>query len=98
MESYHMHISAFQLLSRNEQIEEIYNNGIYIGKLISKFQSHKMVFYQLNDFYIRISYESYRKKIGRIMVSDDVFFIEQLLPSISIEEILNFITTSKKVN
>ncbi len=91
-----MNISAFQLLSRNEQITEIYQKGVFIGK--RKFrQSHIKIYYQLYGFYIQLSYEIYRKYIVQLLICDNVKFIEPMLPLINIDEILNYITSPKTI-
>lgn len=91
-----MHISAFQLLTRNEQITEIYKNGVFIGK--QKFRySHIKIYYQLYGFYIQLSYEIYRKYIVELLICDNVKFIEPMLPAINIDEILKYITSQNTI-
>ena len=91
-----MHISAFQLLTRNEQITEIYKKGVFIGK--QKFRhSHIKIYYQLYGFYIQLRYEIYRKYIVELLICDNVKFIEPMLPAINIDEILNYITSQNTI-
>ncbi len=91
-----MNISAFQLLSRNEQITEIYTQGVFIAKQTST-HFHIKVYFQLYGFYIQVCYESYRKYIIHLLVSDNVKFVEHLLPDVNIEEIIDYITSHNTI-
>ncbi len=93
-----MQISAFQLLSRNDQIEEIYEVGVYIGKQKSKFSSNIIIYYQVYGFYTQLRYNKYRENIVNLTISDSPDFIDHMLTAINIDEITDFITLSKTTN
>jgi hypothetical protein len=60
----------------------LYEQGVYIGKL--KLQLTHLLF-QLDGFYVEISYTSYRKAIHTIRYSDFITIAEPYLEQISIE-------------
>jgi hypothetical protein len=46
------------LLTQSEQVEQLYRNGVYIGK--RKVGKTAIVLYQLEGFYAEVYYQKYR--------------------------------------
>lgn len=77
-----MRMYEFQLLSEDEQIAILYQEGIYIGK---KKADKTTLLYQLASFYIEITYASYRRVIQNIVYSESTSVLDPYLEQISIE-------------
>jgi len=78
-----MTMDRFQLLSQKEQIAMLYQQGVYIGK--KKAGAATMLLYQLESFYIEITYASYRRLIRTIKYSDSTSVLDPYLEQIPIE-------------
>jgi hypothetical protein len=59
-----MKMFQFCLLSQYEQIDLLYNEGIFIGKI--RLGKNYKVLYQVNDFYVEITYQQYRYLVDEI--------------------------------
>jgi hypothetical protein len=77
-----MRMHEFQLLSQDEQIAIIYQEGIYIGK---KKADKIILLYQLASFYVEIAYTSYRRVIQNISYSESTSVLDPYLEQIPIE-------------
>ena len=78
-----MKMSEFELLPREEQITILYQYGVYIGK--RKTGGLTRLLFQLETFYIEISYTSYRKAIYKIQCSESTTILEPYLEQIEVE-------------
>ncbi len=56
-----MNLYQFLLLENNDQVDLIYNEGVYVGKRSE--DGRAIVLYQLHAFYIEIFYYQYRRNI-----------------------------------
>ena len=78
-----MQMDEFQLLSQKEQIAMLYQQGIYIGK--EKAGGATILLYQLDSFYIEITYAIYRRAIQTIKYSDSTSILDPYLDQIPIQ-------------
>lgn len=78
-----MKMYEFQSLSQKEQIMILYQQGIYIGK--KKEGVFTVLLYQLDSFYIEITYASYRRSIRTLKCSDSTSVLDPYLEQIPIE-------------
>jgi len=78
-----MRMHEFQLLSQNEQISILYQEGIYIGK--KKVGKNITLLYQLASFYVEITYANYRRAIQNIVYSESTSILDPYLEQIPIE-------------
>lgn len=85
-----MNLFEFRLLSNNEQINLLYQHGVYIGK--RKVNGTIAVLYQLESFYVEIFYRRYRQYIKHIYYFTST---DQLLPylkQIDVEELIKCVS------
>ena len=78
-----MKLLEFQLLSQDEQIIILYQQGVYIGK--KRQGDRTRLLFQLDSFYVEVIYTSYRRSIHRIHISDSTAILEPYLEQIKIE-------------
>jgi hypothetical protein len=78
-----MKMSEFESLSHHEQLAILYQDGVYIGK--RRTGELTRLLFQLEAFYIEISYRSYRKAIHKICCSHSTVILEPYLEQIEIE-------------
>jgi hypothetical protein len=78
-----MKMSNFESLSQKNQITILYQHGVYIGKK-RQGQFVKLLF-QLDSFYVELSYTSYRRSIDKIHCSDSLSILDPYLEQITIE-------------
>ena len=78
-----MNMAEFCLLTGEKQIEEVYKDGVYIGKLENDEQIRML--YQLNSFYVEILFLSYRKFISEIKCYSNLDKILRYLEQVEIE-------------
>jgi hypothetical protein len=78
-----MTISGFQLLPREEQINILYQQGVYVGKKKAG-ELFKLLF-QLESFYVEISYTIYRRAMCKMYCSDSTIILEPYLQQIEVE-------------
>lgn len=82
-----MTLNEFQLLHQIEQVDLLYNEGVYIGK---RRQGDQIVLlYQLEGFYIEVFYKRYRRVISRLLCFRSTEFILPYLEHINVEELIN---------
>lgn len=82
-----MRIEDFTLLTRKDQLDLIYNDGVYIGK--QKKGKHVRVLYQIYVFYVEIYYTKYRTNISAIRYIRTVEGIEPYLEQINVDVLVN---------
>ena len=78
-----MTLFEFQSLLQEEQIIILYQQGVYIGK--RKTDHLTKLLYQLQSFYVEVSYTAYRKNICKIRYSDSTSILEPYLDQIEVE-------------
>jgi hypothetical protein len=77
-----MKLVEFNLLSQNEKINLLYEEGIYIGK--QKINGLYCLLFQLEGFYIEIIYKKYRQYIKRIYCFADTEYLDPYLERMDI--------------
>ena len=78
-----MKLLEFQLLSRDEQIIILYQQGVYIGK--KKHGDQTRLLFQLDSFYVELIYTSYRRAIHKIHISNSIAVLDPYLEQIKLE-------------
>ncbi|HYE54198.1 MAG TPA: hypothetical protein VD996_05115 [Chitinophagaceae bacterium] len=73
----------FKILADDEQIDVLYRQGVYVGKRLCN--STVMVLYQLDGFYVEISYRKYRHYISSIRCSEGTAILDPYLDQIQAE-------------
>ncbi|HVZ95230.1 MAG TPA: hypothetical protein VG847_00040 [Chitinophagaceae bacterium] len=63
----------------------LYREGVYIGK--RKLNGSAILLFQLYDFYVEITYLTYRDQISCINVTNNMAILDPYLPQIDIKEI-----------
>lgn len=81
-----MEFYKFRILDQNQQIDLIYKNGIYIGKL--KEGSSTVVLYQLESYYIKIFYQKYRCYVSRIYCFTSTALLDPFIDQISVNDMV----------
>jgi len=81
-----MKLYDFSLLTDYEKKQIIYEQGTYIGK--RKINGQTLVAYQVEDFYVEISFTVYRKHISRISCFHSTTRLEPYLMQMDIEELI----------
>jgi len=76
-------MSNFKELLLEEQLAILYQEGIYIGK--SKKNEFTRLLFQLEYFYIEITYLSYRMSIHKILYTKSTTILELYLEQIDVE-------------
>ena len=67
----------FEDLPEEQKLNNIRKDGAYIGK--RKIEEFVIVLYQLNNFYIEIYYDNYRKYINRFNCFDSTELLDPYL-------------------
>lgn len=73
----------FQLLTEQEQVGQLYEEGVYIGK--RKINNRAVLLYQLDSFYVEVYYLSYRRKVQKIRCSGSTSLLDPYLEQIDVE-------------
>lgn len=73
-------------LTINDQLDLLYTDGIYLSK--RKLNKQHVLLYQFKTVYVEIYYLEYRKRVDRIIYSEDVAILDPYLGEISLD-ILN---------
>ena len=83
--------NEFNLLDQNNKVKLIYRHGIYIGK--ERLNNNIIsLYYQLNGFYVNLTYSTYRYTILEISLFRDPEPIYKFLDQINVDEVLHLIT------
>lgn len=82
-----MQLAEFRSLSYEEQVDVLYREGIYIGK--KKAGNEIILLYQLDYYYVKIFYSSYRENVRTICIFTSTRFLSGFLNHIDIEELKN---------
>ena len=78
-----MRMSDFEDLPLHRQLTMLYQQGIYIGK--SKQEELTRLLFQLEYFYIEITYTSYPSSIYKIHYTESTSILEPYLGQIQVE-------------
>jgi hypothetical protein len=78
-----MRMSDFEDLPVEKQLTILYQQGIYVGK--SKKEDLTRLLFQLEYFYIEITYTSYRSSICKIHYTESTSILEPYLEQIQVE-------------
>ncbi len=81
-----MTLYNFYLLTEDEQINLLYEHGVYIGK--RKDNNTTTVLYQLDSFYVEIIYKKYRFFIHKINCFTTTEKLSPYLEQIDIEDVM----------
>jgi hypothetical protein len=78
-----MTMVEFKQLELPEQIADLYEHGVYLGK--RKEEELAVLLYQLDCFYVEVFYKTYRKDVLEIQVSESVLVLDPYLEQIDLE-------------
>ena len=78
-----MKLAEFRLFSESEQLDLLYEQGVYIGK--RKEGAGTILLYQLDSFYIELFYRKHRCSITRMHFTASTDILEPYLEQINIE-------------
>jgi predicted GNAT superfamily acetyltransferase len=73
-------------LTISEQLDLLYSEGIYLAK--RKFDARFILLFQYKTVYVEIYYLEYRKRVDRIVYSEDIAVLDPYLGEIRLD-ILN---------
>lgn len=77
-----MTLFDFKLLTQQEQIEEVYRHGVYIGK--RKELARTVLLYQVESFYVELFYTKYRHIVSNIRSSLSTSVLDPYLEQIEV--------------
>ncbi|HVG13440.1 MAG TPA: hypothetical protein VM935_00715 [Chitinophagaceae bacterium] len=78
-----MTLVDFIILPREQQIDLLYEHGIYVGKI--KLDDITVLLYQMDAFYIQLCYSQYRVCIDTIQCYETTDVLEPYLEQIQFE-------------
>ncbi len=81
-----MTLYEFRMLTDEEQVDLLYNEGTYIGK--RKVGEECVILYQLDSFYIELYYKKYRRHILRIYCFQSTVPLDPYLSQIDVEDLV----------
>lgn len=81
-----MKLSNFRLLSNNDQISLLHEEGVFVGKRRDKGMS--VILYQLEGFYIEIFYKEYRRYIHHLYCFESTNELRPYLKQINVDELI----------
>ncbi len=81
-----MNMYDFQLLSEQDQIEVLYQFGVYVGKRKEEFSI--MLLYQLEGFYVEVVYRKYRSYVKHLFCFNSTELLEPYLEQIDVENLV----------
>lgn len=82
-----MKMKEFELLPEARQAAILYRQGVYIGK--RKSGKRTVLLYQLESFYIEVSYLVYRRYISQITCSPSTDILNPYLEQILVEAVVD---------
>ena len=82
-----MTLMEFQSLTESEQINMLYQHGVYVGK--RRQVNFTVLLYQLDSFYTEVFYYSYRLHIYKIRCSDSTTILDPYLEQINVEYVMS---------
>jgi hypothetical protein len=78
-----MKLIDFKQLPLSDQLNILYRNGVYIGKIRS--DDKILVGYQLDSFYVEVVYLTYRLHVEMTIAFDSVSRIYRYLEQVEVE-------------
>lgn len=81
-----MTLYDFQLLPEHEQIETLYQQGVFIGKRKEAFSI--ILLYQLESFYVEVYYRKYRSYVKKLYCFDSTELLDPYLEQIDVENLV----------
>lgn len=81
-----MKMHEFLLLPEQDQIEILYQNGVYIGKRKEAFSI--ILLYQFESFYVEVFYRKYRSHIKRLHCFESTELLDPYLEQIDVENLV----------
>ena len=81
-----MTLYEFKLLSDEERLDILYNQGVYIGK--RKYGKETVVLYQLEGFYIEVFYIKYRYYVRRLHCFRSTLLLDPYLEGMNVENLV----------
>jgi hypothetical protein len=82
-----MTLLDFQVLTMQEQINVLYQHGVYIGK--RKADKLTVLLLQLDSFYVEVFYKRYRVEITRVRCSSSTNMLDPYLAQIEVEYLVS---------
>ena len=82
-----MTLFEFQVLPMQEQINVLYEQGVYIGK--RKADKLIILLLQLDCFYVEVFYRKYRHDITKIRCSGSTCMLDPYLAQIDVEYLVS---------
>lgn len=82
-----MTIFDFKLLSQREQLDLLYEQGVYVGK--RKQGDTTVILYQLESFYVEIFYSKYRCFILAVSCFSSMHRLDPYLSQVDVEHLVN---------
>lgn len=82
-----MKLFEFSLLPYSQQLDLLYYEGVFIGKL--REDSYYKVLYQFNSFYVEIIYTKYRKVVERTRCFESTGRLDAYLMHMDIEGLIS---------
>jgi len=82
-----MTLFEFQLLSMHDQVNVLYEQGVYIGK--RKADKLTVLLLQLDSFYVEVFYRKYRHDIIKIRCSLSTCILDPYLGQIEVEYLVS---------
>lgn len=86
-----MKLYDFSLLTRSEQTDLLYKEGIYVGKRL--LNGHIVLLYQVDGFYVEVIYKKYRCSISSVYAFSSIAGIDAYLENIDIKDLVRCIKT-----
>ena len=82
-----MTLLEYRMLTDEEQIDLLYKNGVYIGKIVEK--NLTKILYQLGAFYVEVHYQKYRCFINRLYCFSSTMKLTPYLEQMDVEDLVN---------
>ena len=76
----------FQLLPEQEQIDRLYQFGVYIGKRKEAFSI--ILLYQFESFYVEVHYRKYRSHVIKLHCFESTELLDPYLEQIDVENLV----------
>ena len=77
----------FKLLSQREQLDLLYEQGVYIGK--RRQGETTILLYQLESFYVEIFYSKYRYHVLAVRSFSSMHRLDPYLSQVNVESLVN---------
>ena len=81
-----MKMHDFQLLPEQDQIEILYQYGVYVGKRKEAFSV--ILLYQFESFYVEVFYRKYRSHVRRLHCFESTDLLDPYLEQIDVENLV----------